>query len=85
MTPAERTTARIAQNRAISEKFGEGASPKPPITLSFYGDDGFPLSLPFLDSPVLNAGNFTTSRRILVLEQPARVQCFKAIKAVVVE
>jgi hypothetical protein len=31
MTPAERTAARIAQNRAISEKFGEGASPNPPI------------------------------------------------------
>jgi hypothetical protein len=30
MTPAERTAARIAQNRAISEKVGEGASPKPP-------------------------------------------------------
>lgn len=31
MTPAERTAARIAQNRAISEKVGEGPSPKPPI------------------------------------------------------
>ena len=31
MTSAERTAARIAQNRAISEKLGEGASPKPPI------------------------------------------------------
>ena len=31
MTPAERTAARIAQNRAISEKVGEGASPKPPV------------------------------------------------------
>jgi hypothetical protein len=31
MTPAERTAARIAQNRAISERVGEGASPKPPI------------------------------------------------------
>jgi hypothetical protein len=30
MTPAERTAARVAQNRAISEKVGEGASPKPP-------------------------------------------------------
>ena len=30
MTPAERTAARIAQNRAISEKAGEGPSPKPP-------------------------------------------------------
>jgi hypothetical protein len=31
MTPAERTAARIAQNRTISERVGEGASPKPPI------------------------------------------------------
>jgi hypothetical protein len=31
MTPAERTAARIAQNRAISERAGEGASPKPPV------------------------------------------------------
>jgi hypothetical protein len=30
MTPAERTAARIAQNRAISDKVGEGKSPKPP-------------------------------------------------------
>ena len=30
MTPAERTAVRIAQNRAISEKVGEGARPKPP-------------------------------------------------------
>jgi hypothetical protein len=30
MTPAERTTARIAQNRAISEKIAEGKSERPP-------------------------------------------------------
>ena len=30
MTPAERTAARIAQNRAISEKIGETKDPKPP-------------------------------------------------------
>ncbi len=30
LTPAERTALRIAQNRAIAEKVGEGASPKPP-------------------------------------------------------
>ena len=30
MTPAERTAARIAQNRAISEKIGETKNPKPP-------------------------------------------------------
>ena len=29
MTPAERTAARIAQNRAISEKIGETKNPKP--------------------------------------------------------
>jgi hypothetical protein len=34
MTPAERTAARIAQNRAISERFGEAASPKPHIGFS---------------------------------------------------
>ena len=32
MTPAERTAARIAQNRAIAEKVGEGANPKPPVS-----------------------------------------------------
>jgi hypothetical protein len=33
MTPAERTAARIAQNRAISEKIAESKSksPKPPV------------------------------------------------------
>lgn len=30
MTPAERTAARIAQNRAIAEKVGKGPNPKPP-------------------------------------------------------
>jgi hypothetical protein len=30
MTPAERTAARIAQNRAISEKIDEGKSRRPP-------------------------------------------------------
>ena len=30
MTPAERTAARIAQNRAISEKFGETQEPEAP-------------------------------------------------------
>jgi hypothetical protein len=30
MTPAERTAARIAQNRAIAERVGENKSPKPP-------------------------------------------------------
>ena len=34
MTPAERTAARIAQNRAISEKAGKGASAKPPLGYS---------------------------------------------------
>lgn len=31
MTPAERTAARIAQNRAISEKVGETKDSKPPL------------------------------------------------------
>lgn len=31
MTPAERTAARIAQNRAISEKIAEGKSQRPPV------------------------------------------------------
>jgi hypothetical protein len=30
------------------------------FTLFFYGDDGFPLSLPILDSAVINGGNFTS-------------------------
>lgn len=30
MTPAERTAARIAQNRAISERIAEGKSERPP-------------------------------------------------------
>jgi hypothetical protein len=30
------------------------------FTLYFYGDDGFPLSLPILDSAVINGGNFTS-------------------------
>ena len=30
MTPAERTAARIAQNRAISEKIAEAKSEQPP-------------------------------------------------------
>jgi hypothetical protein len=30
------------------------------FTLFFYGDDGFPLSLPILDSPVIFGGNFTS-------------------------
>jgi hypothetical protein len=30
MTPAERTIARIAQNRAIAEKVGESKNAKPP-------------------------------------------------------
>ena len=30
MTPAERTAARIAQNRAIAEKVGEIKNSKPP-------------------------------------------------------
>jgi len=34
MTPAERTAARIAQNRAIAEKVGEGPNPKPPKSSS---------------------------------------------------
>lgn len=34
MTPAERTAARIAQNRAIAEKVGESANPKPPVSSS---------------------------------------------------
>lgn len=31
MTPAERTAARIIQNRAISEKIAESKGPLPPI------------------------------------------------------
>lgn len=31
MTPAERTAARIAQNRAISEKIEESKSQRPPV------------------------------------------------------
>jgi len=30
MTPAERTAARIAENRAIAEKAGENKNSKPP-------------------------------------------------------
>lgn len=30
MTPAERTAARIAQNRAIAEKIADNVSQKPP-------------------------------------------------------
>jgi hypothetical protein len=30
MTPAERTAARIAQNRAIAEKIGDVKNPQPP-------------------------------------------------------
>jgi hypothetical protein len=30
MTPAERTAARVAQNRAISEKIAQSKSPLPP-------------------------------------------------------
>jgi hypothetical protein len=32
MTPAERTAARIAQNRAISEKIGESKRSMPPLS-----------------------------------------------------
>ena len=31
MTPAERTVARIAENRAISEKIAESKSQQPPV------------------------------------------------------
>lgn len=31
MTPAERTAARIAQNRVISEKIAESKSRQPPV------------------------------------------------------
>ena len=31
MTPAERTAARIAQNRVISEKIAESKSQQPPL------------------------------------------------------
>ncbi len=34
MTPAERTAARIAENRAVAEKVGKGPSPKPPVRSS---------------------------------------------------
>jgi hypothetical protein len=32
MTPAERTAARIAENRAIDEKIAEAKTKKPPVT-----------------------------------------------------
>jgi hypothetical protein len=34
MTPAERTAARIAQNRAISEKIAESKTQRPPVRSS---------------------------------------------------
>jgi|SRR5579864_5468367 len=36
------------------------------FSLSFIGDDGFPLSLPILDSAVINGGNFTSISFTLV-------------------